>query len=294
MSHGPLEPLHLTIRPRRPPPPGLARNIPPLPDAAPFGPPDSKADLRALALSVARIGTPDHPVMMPPTAVDAGEAARRDGSKVSAPMVAFFVMVALLTALPFFIARGSSKHVPTSVAHPASIPPIAFHGPVSGTLAHPSPSLEDSAPLPGSSIQLPQVMIAAEPPRVAEEPAPAPKAPRALPTTTATKAEVEPAPATKAEVEPAPTASTFDPHAARAALEAMAATASSRCGDAATGRLRVTVTFAPSGRATHAVVEESALQGTLGGECVARLFRGVQVPPFDGSLETVGLHVTLR
>ena len=44
----------------------------------------------------------------------------------------------------------------------------------------------------------------------------------------------------------------------------------------------VRVTFAPSGRVTSAVITEGPLVGTSTGGCVARLFRGVHIPAFDG------------
>jgi nucleotide-binding universal stress UspA family protein len=53
------------------------------------------------------------------------------------------------------------------------------------------------------------------------------------------------------------------------------------------GRGRILVTFAPSGRATRAVITEPPFAGTAVGSCVARAFRGVEVPPFSGGYVNV-------
>lgn len=49
----------------------------------------------------------------------------------------------------------------------------------------------------------------------------------------------------------------------------------------------VTVTFAPSGRVTSAVITGGPLVGTTIGGCVARLFRLAHVPAFDGPPKTI-------
>jgi hypothetical protein len=87
-------------------------------------------------------------------------------------------------------------------------------------------------------------------------------------------------------------AAPFDRQAARMALlDAMRS--ASACGDG-TGpvRARVAVTFAPSGRATVAVIEGGTpLKGTAAGSCVAKRMRQVTVPPFGG--EKVTVHSTV-
>lgn len=87
----------------------------------------------------------------------------------------------------------------------------------------------------------------------------------------------------------------FDSAAARSAVASAAASAAS-CGDGAyRGPTRVAITFAPSGRATSAVLEGgSKLLGTLAGSCVAQRMRSVGVPPFDGRHVTVHTTVTVR
>ena len=56
------------------------------------------------------------------------------------------------------------------------------------------------------------------------------------------------------------------------------------------GVARVATTFAPSGRATTAVVSGTFAGSPVGG-CIAKTFRGAHVAPFDGGLTTV--HKTL-
>jgi len=98
--------------------------------------------------------------------------------------------------------------------------------------------------------------------------------------------------ATQAEDDGAPSKTPFDPSAARSALTG-AQLGPARCGERATGRVRVTVTFAPSGRVVRALVDDG-LQGTPAGSCVARGLQGVQVPAFDGDPQTVTMHLTLK
>lgn len=87
--------------------------------------------------------------------------------------------------------------------------------------------------------------------------------------------------------------SSFDEGAALAAVR-NAGLGSAQCGESAAGATVVSVTFAPSGRVTRALVEDGPLQGTLVGGCIARHLRAVTVPPFEGDFRTVKTDVTLR
>ena len=79
----------------------------------------------------------------------------------------------------------------------------------------------------------------------------------------------------------------FSPDAARSALGAAAGAASGcKKKGGPTGRGRVTVTFAPSGRATQATVGPP-FAGTSVGSCAAGAFKSARVPPFTGSPVTV-------
>ena len=97
----------------------------------------------------------------------------------------------------------------------------------------------------------------------------------------------EVAPPAANEPQPRP----FDRTAASNAVQAAAAGAAD-CGRGQGGSTRVAVTFAPSGRATVALVEPgSPFSGTEVGSCIATRMRAVSVPPFDGARVTV--HTTL-
>jgi predicted Zn finger-like uncharacterized protein len=86
----------------------------------------------------------------------------------------------------------------------------------------------------------------------------------------------------------------FDTSAAKAALEAASASASScKSDDGPTGRGKVQVTFAPTGRATSASVIEGPFGGTSVGGCVAKIFRGAKVPAFSGDAVTVSKSFTI-
>lgn len=79
----------------------------------------------------------------------------------------------------------------------------------------------------------------------------------------------------------------FDVNAARGALTAAAGQASGcKKSGGPTGKGRVAVTFANSGRATQALVEPP-FGGTSVGSCVAQIFRRTSVPPFGGAPVTV-------
>ena len=87
----------------------------------------------------------------------------------------------------------------------------------------------------------------------------------------------------------------FDSEAAAASLTQVAGAASA-CrneGDPA-GNATVLVRFAPSGRATSAVVESGPFAGTVTGGCIATTFRKARVPPFSGDFVTVKKTITLR
>ena len=79
----------------------------------------------------------------------------------------------------------------------------------------------------------------------------------------------------------------FNRDAARSALAAAAGAASGcKKKGGPTGRGKVVVTFAPSGRATQATVGPP-FAGTAVGSCAAGAFRGASVPPFSGGAVTV-------
>ena len=105
----------------------------------------------------------------------------------------------------------------------------------------------------------------------------------------------EPAAAAKpAEAPATPEGAAFDKNAAVAALSAAAASAAGcKTADGPTGSGKVSVTFAPSGRATATSVA-GELAGTEVGGCVARLFRSAKVPPFAGDPVTVSKSFSVQ
>lgn len=87
----------------------------------------------------------------------------------------------------------------------------------------------------------------------------------------------------------------FDANAARSALAAAAASASScrQLGDPA-GTVKVMVTFAPSGRVTSSVLAGGVFSGTRAGGCIAARMRSAKIPPFSGSPVTVSKSLAIR
>lgn len=80
----------------------------------------------------------------------------------------------------------------------------------------------------------------------------------------------------------------FDTQAAREALNA----ASSKAADCrqeggATGKGKVQLTFATTGRVSSASIVEGPFTGTAAGNCALRHFRAAHVPPFSGTPQTV-------
>jgi hypothetical protein len=66
------------------------------------------------------------------------------------------------------------------------------------------------------------------------------------------------------------------------------------CGPAAVGSVNVVVTFATSGDATTAEIDDGPLRGTQTGNCIARRLRHASVAEFDGEPETVRTSIELR
>jgi len=115
----------------------------------------------------------------------------------------------------------------------------------------------------------------------------------APPTATGSTVPAHPAPApTATEKRPAP----LQPFNSSAAAERLSRAASevSRCATAKgpSGPGRVTVKFATSGQITSATVS-APYQGTSAGDCVAKTFRKVSVPAFDGNTVTLSKSFTL-
>jgi len=85
----------------------------------------------------------------------------------------------------------------------------------------------------------------------------------------------------------------FDAAAALSSIRSVGAR-SDECGTKAVGSVNVLVTFAPSGEATTAEIEDGPLHGTQTGSCVARRLLHARVADFDGERETVRTSIVLR
>ena len=79
----------------------------------------------------------------------------------------------------------------------------------------------------------------------------------------------------------------FDKGAAKTALAGAAAQASGCGSSAQLEGTRVSVTFAPSGRVTQALVTSGPAAGTAAGGCIARAFRSARIKPYSGERVTL-------
>lgn len=92
-----------------------------------------------------------------------------------------------------------------------------------------------------------------------------------------------------------PASNEFNKSAASSALNGAAgAAAGCKAPGDPSGVARVSVTFAPSGKATRAVVNGAPFGGTATGSCVAAAFRNISVPAFSGDPVTVSKSVSIR
>ncbi len=114
---------------------------------------------------------------------------------------------------------------------------------------------------------------------------------------TATTPAATPGPTTTPPAKPTATAAAggeFDRSAAAAALGgAMGQASGCKSAGDPSGVAKVSVTFAPSGRVTQALVTGPPFAGTATGGCIARAFRSASVPPFAGDPQTVTKTVNI-
>jgi hypothetical protein len=195
---------------------------------------------------------------------------------------------------------------PAAPAEPAPVAEANAQGPIA---AAPTAASEPAAASPPGASPAPAAPPAtpAAAPRTpaspAAAPAPAPAAPAAptaaavRPTTTSpAPTPATPAPAPTA-IEPRPPVGTepFDAAAARAALDASAAQASScrKPGDPS-GVAVVIITFSPTGRVTTANISGPPFAATPTGGCIASTLRKTRVPAFAGDMVTVRKTVTIH
>ena len=104
-----------------------------------------------------------------------------------------------------------------------------------------------------------------------------------------------PKPAAPTAAAPPPSGAEFDTTAAGSALSRATGEASAcRAPGDPTGTARVTVTFAPSGRVTSAVLSGPPYAGTQTGGCIARTLRNAVVPAFTGVPVQVSRTISIR
>lgn len=184
----------------------------------------------------------------------------------------------------------------------ASAEPVASEAPAASVAPSASAAPTASAEADGSSTAPEASNSAGALPASASAPgskpaaaAPPAAAAAATPAAAAAAKPADPAATTKPAEAPAATeGAAFDKNAAIAALSAAAGSAGScKTADGPTGSGKVSVTFAPSGRATATSVAGD-LAGTEVGGCVARLFRAAKVPPFSGDPVTVSKSFTIQ
>lgn len=168
--------------------------------------------------------------------------------------------------------RPLDSQQPVAAAQPVSAVEVVEAKPIELTQIDIVGTIEPrTAPIPGqlAAVVAPQAAApAAEPP---------------IETAAPVAAELPPV-APPAEVQIAP----FDKSAASSALNAaLSAAASCRKEGTPNFPFNITVTFAPSGVVTNAVVNGPPFAGTPTGGCIAKSFRSARVNPFEGPAVTI-------
>jgi hypothetical protein len=240
--------------------------------------------------SIAEIGTPNHPVSLPPISLDAPEPRPRARVRALPLLVtgAFLVWTGLLVERarehsPVAISTALSGVVRQASASTA-VPVLHDTGETAGLSCS-----EATAMVPIQLIELDAIqMTPMAPALVAPALAPAPAKPSHV-VTRGAKAKLYRVSSDLGEV---PQKAFFDTAAATAAILMMGADLSD-CG-AARGPVDVAVTFGPSGGVSTAVVEDARLQGTLAGSCIAQHLQNTRAPEFDGEHETVRMTLMLK
>jgi hypothetical protein len=191
-------------------------------------------------------------------------------------------VVPAATAMPIVETLVPGESMPKELA-PKPTPPTPAAPPATHVEA-PRPAVEPREEATRAPIATPARRAAPPPvPPPVSDPTP-PAAPRSEP-----PRETVPSSAF-VDVDSAPL---FDQAAAMQALrEAGDAAKSCRSGDTPSGAVRVSVTFARSGRVAQANIEDAALASTPQGSCILGRFRAIAVPPFRGSSMTVRKTLT--
>ncbi|MEP7053370.1 MAG: zinc-ribbon domain-containing protein, partial [Pseudomonadota bacterium] len=205
--------------------------------------------------------------------------------------VAFFVTQKRGMEKPAAPAQETAAAAPpvqTSTAEPSAPLPSAEAPATSAEAPAPAELAAQAITAAGAKPSATAAVGAAAAPAAVSKPVATPDAKKTEAMSPASAATPAPAPA------PAADGAAFDKSAAVAALGAAAASAGScKKPDGPTGSGKVSVTFAPSGRATMTNVG-GAFAGTEVGGCVARLFRAAKVPAFSGDPVTVSKSFSIE
>ncbi|MEJ7735074.1 MAG: hypothetical protein WKG00_38535 [Polyangiaceae bacterium] len=222
-----------------------------------------------------------------PTATPQASAApnRRTGLWIGAFAVAAAALVALArnpAPKEEALTPSAPERAPAAAAPPhAAAPPMAEEPSIDDAPAAATTAV-DSAPASHAprDTAAPQTS-----PAIAAQPAsPALAAPPAAPKPAAPTAAAPPSNGTE-----------LDATAASSALSRATGEASAcRAPGDPSGTARVTVTFAPSGRVTSAVLSGPPYAGTQTGGCIARTLRNAVVPAFSGVPVQVSRTITIR
>jgi hypothetical protein len=144
----------------------------------------------------------------------------------------------------------------------------------------PAPAaVEPAAAVKPADQEKPEQKDEAKEPVATAEPKEAASRSSVPPRSTAAAKKPVPPRATKAAAGP------FNVEAAKTALNTAATKASSCSG--ASGKGKVQLTFAPSGKVSSAELTDGPFAGTPAGKCALKHFKAVHIPPFSGAPQTV-------
>lgn len=232
------------------------------------------------------------PLTTPALGVLTGPAKRPRRGRAGALVFALMLMAGSAAAFVLLKPRGEAPEAqgPAAWVEAPELPATTEADPASANDEKAPEPPEEAAPATPSTNEAPaEVRPAPEPQRASApkaKPAPRPQAPKPAPVAV----KPSPPPSTTESV-----LGPFDKSAAVNALTQMAGEASAcrKSGDPS-GMASVTVTFAPSGRVTSAVVGGPPFAGTATGGCIASTLRRARVPAFAGEHVTVTKTVVIH
>ena len=223
----------------------------------------------------------------------ARESASPAAEQRSRP-VALYAALGLLAAGGVLYAATRSEEAPKAPAVATASATSTATATQAASVATPLPNEPTSAPVASAEAPPTTSAPSSEPVKTATGTLP-------LPTNTSTTTEPKPEltgalpkPTATVAATTAPAGAPFDQGAAKAALGgAMGQATGCKAAGDPSGVARVSVTFAPSGRVTQAMVQGPPFAGTATGGCIARAFKSASVPPFSGDPVTVQKTVNM-